>query len=499
MFKTLRKLWKNTKRQARRNTHQAETLEPRDLKSVSQLWFNGSTLIVQTDNASTNVSVRQNGTNVVVSEDGTNRSWSYSTSQVRQLQFQGGAGNDRLINWMNTLPIRAFGNAGNDYFEGYGANDFMQGGDGNDTMKGFGGNDTLFGEAGNDVLLGMAGNDQLVGGDGNDRLNGREGNDSLWGQNGDDVLIAVDGGTSDYTEGGAGRDAIWVDKNGATIDRVFAASVEDKVQNLTGFTNGADRSLDGDRIAEPLAAAGTVNKTFANNPLFSQSGPRATDIRQGGIGDCWLLAGLAGIATDSPNTLRQNVVDFDDGTYGVALGGRFYRVDNDLAVANSTSNTPTYAALGAENSMWVAVIEKAFASYRTGANSFASLNGGWSVDVNRAFGSTTAGEREITSFANATALANEIAARWNSYQSVTVGVLSGRWAGATNGVPLVMQHMYSVASIIKNSAGAVTGIVLRNPWGFDGAGSDSNTNDGLVTVTPSQLFGLNGRVNFGRV
>ena len=27
--------------------------------------------------------------------------------------------------------------------------------------------------------------------------------------------------------------------------------------------------------------------------------------------------------------------------------------------------------------MWVAVVEKAYAHYRTGANSYASLSGGW--------------------------------------------------------------------------------------------------------------------------
>ena len=61
-----------------------------------------------------------------------------------------------------------------------------------------------------------------------------------------------------------------------------------------------------------------------------------------------------------------------------------YRVDNDLAVTGS-STTPAYAKLGAQNSMWVAVIEKAFAHYRTGSNNFASIEGGWSVEINRAF------------------------------------------------------------------------------------------------------------------
>ena len=65
--------------------------------------------------------------------------------------------------------------------------------------------------------------------------------------------------------------------------------------------------------------------------------------------------------------------------------------------------------------------------------------------------------------------------------------------------PLIMGHMYTVMNVIRNSAGTVTSIVLRNPWGYDGAGSDSNTNDGLVKATPSQLMQLYGRVNWGRV
>jgi hypothetical protein len=101
----------------------------------------------------------------------------------------------------------------------------------------------------------------------------------------------------------------------------------------------------------------------------------------------WLVAGLGAIGLDSPNTLRQNVVDFNDGTYGVRLGNNFYRVDNELSVWNTasgtTSNNARFAGLGAQNSMWVAVVEKAFASYRTGANTYDSLNGGWSVEGRR--------------------------------------------------------------------------------------------------------------------
>ena len=48
--------------------------------------------------------------------------------------------------------------------------------------------------------------------------------------------------------------------------------------------------------------------------------------------------------------------------------------------------------------------------------------------------------------------------------------------------PLIGSHAYEVVS--TNG----TTVVLRNPWGVDGAGHDSNVNDGYVTVTAAQLF-----------
>ena len=164
------------------------------------------------------------------------------------------------------------------------------------------------------------------------------------------------------------------------------------------FANGADRTLNGDRIADPTLAASATRLVPArsqDNPLFSSARP-ADDRHHGkatsATAGCWPAS--APIAHDNPHAIRQNVVDFDDGTYGVRLGNSFYRVDNDLPVDTPPSTRhPAYAKLGAENSMWVAVVEKAFAHYRTGANSYASLDGGWSIEVNRAFRSTL-GRRE---------------------------------------------------------------------------------------------------------
>lgn len=506
-----------------------EPLENRNLMSVSSLSLSGSTLYINSNSSATNATVHLSGSNLVVSDLGTGQNWSYASSSVGMVEFRGGAGNDRFVNNAFSLPIRAFGYGGSDYLEGYNGNDYFDGGDGNDTLVGYGGNDTMFGGAGNDVLRGMSGadqligqdgddrldggtgndslwgsagndtilggsgDDQLIGGDGNDHLNGQQGYDRMWGGNGSDVIIAIDGAYTDFVQGDAGNDIMWVDRYGSSVDGVADATSGDVTQYVSSFANGADRTLDGDRITDPTAKSGQVYRRFANNPLFASNGPTASDVRQGNLGDCWLLAGLAGVANDRPAAIRERVVDFDDGTYGVRLGNSFYRVDDDLAVANSTSTSPVNASLGRENSMWVAAVEKAFAHYRTGANSFASLEGGWGIEVNQAFNSSNAGRRNIGSYSSAAALGNDIFNRWNNYQAVTIGFLSG------SGAPLVTGHMYTVMSVSRNSSGVVTSVTLRNPWGFDGVANSSDPSDGLVTVTPAQLFGYTGQVNWGRV
>ncbi len=237
-----------------------------------------------------------------------------------------------------SLPVKAFGGAGDDYLEGYNGADALVGGLGNDTLVGYGGNDSLWGEAGNDTLRGMDGDDQLMGGDGNDQMEGGNGNDKLWGGNGNDVLlggygndqlmgdagndqlngqigndmhwggtgndtiISIDASFAEYVEGGDGSDTLWIDRVGGSTDNVIGATSADKVQAVASFRNGADRTLDGDRIADPTTLAGHTYKRFDNNPLFSSSGPAMNDVRQGGLGDCYALAGLAAIAMDSPNS-----------------------------------------------------------------------------------------------------------------------------------------------------------------------------------------------------
>ena len=515
MFATFSKLFGRTSVRSRTiRSHRTSTssfaveqLESRDMLSVTSLWFSGSRLVIQTDNAATAVTVNPSGSNISIVEGGSGRSWSYPSSWIGDLEFQGGAGNDRFVNNVYSLPTRAFGFGGDDYLEGYNGNDVYVGGAGDDSLVGYGGNDQFWGQDGDDLLKGMAGNDSLyagagddkvVGGDGNDYLFGEDGydaviggagSDSLYGGNHDDSLVTIDGATTDYADGQAGRDTVWEDQNFVRVlffslpvyDTVYA----EKVQAVSSFANGADRTLDGDAIADPTD--GTFYKNFASNPLFGRYGPSVNDIDQENLGDCWLMAPLGSLALDNPGAVRSMVADFGDGTYGVRLGNNFYRIDADLPTWNATSTDQQYAGLGHDGSLWVALVEKAYAHFRRGTNTYASLSGGDPADALRAYNLTGVGQNYYAVGSNATTLANDIYNHWNAYQATNI--CTGTVA---SGSPLVGNHCYSVTWVNRNSSGQVTSIVVRNPWGGDNTGGNP-----YISLTPAQLAACQIWVTWG--
>jgi hypothetical protein len=507
-----------------------ELLESRDLMAVASLSFTADrTLIVRTDNASTSVEVRVDGSNYRVHDHSTNRSWTYAASTVARVEFQGGAGNDRFVNNVPSLSVRAFGHAGNDYLEGYNGADLLDGGDGNDILLGYGGNDQLMGGNGDDTLNGMDGDDRLDGGNGNDNIRGGNGNDVAWGGMGNDTLngeagndelqgnqgvdrlfggdgndtlfgqedndylngdmgadqllggdgmdtiISIDSSTVDRIWGGSGVDILWMDNGDSMLD---ADAVENSwtIKRVSSFANGADRTLNGDNIADPTAGTSLSKVNFSANPLFSSSGPSEMDIVQGALGDCWLLAGIATAARQNAMSILRSIVDFGDGTYGAALGGRFYRVDGELYVNGSR---PAYAQLGQGNSLWVAIFEKAFAFHRNNRG-YSGIEGGFGMEVFQAIGGTEYAQRSFGTNQGIEAL-NYVARELAAGKAV---VYHAR--GGTN-VPIVGNHAYMVHRVNYVNGVAVS-VTLRNPWGVDGtAPADGNANDGWVTISAQQF------------
>jgi Ca2+-binding RTX toxin-like protein len=344
-----------------------------------------------------------------------------SLNPFTRVDVYGGNGNDKFINTGN-LPVYFYGFAGNDTLIGGGGDDYLVGGTGRDVIKGMGGADTCDGSDGDDAIVGGDGSDYLWGQNGNDNIVGGAGTDRLYGGPGDDTLVTIDYGTTDYADGGAGRDTVWTDKMPAMpvpfqpqqwkYD-AYTTPATEKVQAVEAFANGADRTLNGDTIADPVTGFGIGFGTlvnFAANPLFGPSGPVSDDVQLGSMwGDSWLLSPLQAMTVNNKHAIRQMVADFGDGTYGVKLGNNFYRVDADLW---SYSGGPSmcFAQLGGlEGSLWVALIEKAYASYRTGANSYASLINGNPKDALNAYNTTlSVGEAQYTPTSSSSAILSNI-------------------------------------------------------------------------------------------
>jgi hypothetical protein len=418
--------------------------------------------------------------------------------------IHGNAGDDTIYGGPSSNYI--YGDAGNDVIYG-GGNVYNQlhGGDGNDTINGSTGSSTnvIFGDAGNDRLFARGyGKNTVNGGDGDDQLFAGPARSTLNGDNGDDVLVSIGGSHSDVVNGGGNLDEFWVDADSTeVIDANFIEALAGTVHRVSSFANGASINRNGQNITDPNTSRAyddgshyyPDSHNFSDHALFASTGPGEDDIRQGQCGDCYFLAGLSGTAKTDPLTIRKSVVDLGDGTYAVQFwknGQRsFYRVDADLPVYQGTSS-PYYAQLGAEGSMWVPIMEKAFTYFRSGANSYQSIWGGGDDEFRALNGQL---ETSVTG-ANASALLSNIQAQLNANKVVIAGTPN---VDPTNGCPCVENHMYTVDHVNFQTMnvpllGQITvpvSITLRNPWGYDGAGSDSNTSDGYVTATASQFYG----------
>jgi hypothetical protein len=375
------------------------------------------------------------------------------TKTVTSIRIDGLGGNDQIkVNPNISLPVRLFGDDGND---------------------------TLGGGSGDDSLYGGAGKDQLRGGDGQD------------------TLVCVGDNSADRCVGGAGLDSFWADSSKSEI--ITDASGDEQaagaVHRITQFTGGNSivtiepndspvsagaLTEGGQTLNDPGLTEGAVSyKNFSTLPLFSSSGPSADDVKQGQLGDCYLLASLSAIARQDPQFIRQTIVDLGDGTFAAQFTNRsrktFVRVDGDLPTTRL--GTLAYAQLGKGKSVWVAIMEKAYAFFRRGSADYAGLVGGFMGEVFEDLGMKTT---SIFSAKNGQELLSELNAELQSGNAVTFGTNEN-----TKAAPIISGHAYEVDQISTDADGNPTQVRLRNPWAMDGAGNDGK-DDGYITLTAEQ-------------
>ena len=453
----------------RRHTPAAlEPLEARRLASASPLVING------TDGADT-IRVRQSGSTLSVTRNGSTTR--RDADDVSSVVVNGRGGADS-ITADDTVKVRL-------------------------TLNGGSGNDVLRGGAGQDVLRGDSGNDTVTGGGGNDRLYGGSGDDTLDGGGGDDVLVSIGGrGDDDRLTGGAGADQFWADPS--ATDRVTDRSNRDLYKPVGAFmtyriargdgaysTVPVSTKLEGQDLPDPVPDRGTSGREdYSINPLFAADGPTAQDVDQNGADDCYFLSSLAALAGSVPEHIKGRVVDLGDGTYAVHFQDydrhTYVRVDGDLYV--NSEDKPYYAGLGRDKSIWVPILEKAWAFYRRSQGTYASIDLGKSKDVFKALGMTDVQFRD--SFRSAASMLNTIDAALDAGLPLTFWT---RMVAPENS-PLRPSHVLTGVRVVRDSKGNPTHLVLRDPTKNDGARAMAaatgealdGSNDGYLTVTAAQ-------------
>lgn len=224
--------------------------------------------------------------------------------------------------------------------------------------------------------------------------------------------------------------------------------------------------------------------SWVNAPLFMVD-PKPEDIRQGMIGNCYLLSALGSLASQNPAFIKSMITDNNDGTYTV----RFYedrkpvfvKVDGRMPTRNKAlyyAHTPNNAVL------WPCVLEKAFAQYKGGYEAIGVGDPYGFIGIplfgRRGKVYTYSGDRD-----HARMFGIIKAGIDDKKRVVTLCLYRDFNETRFKGMGFVSEHAYAVLN-----AEAVNGrmmITLRNPWGEIEPGDDGK-DDGVFTIDCEQLF-----------
>ncbi|MDR1954080.1 MAG: hypothetical protein LBQ21_06370 [Clostridiales Family XIII bacterium] len=148
---------------------------------------------------------------------------------------------------------------------------------------------------------------------------------------------------------------------GIEMDGLLQIPSQTTDENVRFYNNGNPISVDKKQCVPKPVSIWLRDAT--KEPLFPHA-PSISDIRQGTLGDCFLLAGLASIVNRDPMLIRQAMKDNKNGTVTV----RFYNKYTDADTRTESSET-VYVTVDkkvprvsqyAKESLWVQMLERAY-------------------------------------------------------------------------------------------------------------------------------------------
>ncbi|XP_028424079.1 calpain-9 [Perca flavescens] len=211
-------------------------------------------------------------------------------------------------------------------------------------------------------------------------------------------------------------------------------------------------------------------KELCQDPKFIVGDADRTDICQGQLGDCWLLAAIASLTlkNDAMARVVPRDQEFDRRYAGifhfqfwhhnqwldVVVDDRLPAVRNKLIMLHSATN----------NEFWSALLEKAYAKLH---GSYESLKGGSTMEAMEDFTGGVAETYETKSAPDNLYAVMKNALDRGSMMGCSIDITSSAESEAKTTTGLVKGHAYSITGVDEVSVRGqkVQLVRIRNPWG----------------------------------
>jgi hypothetical protein len=291
------------------------------------------------------------------------------------------------------------------------------------------------------------------------------------------------------------------DEWGDEDDGITRADMGKFAEQLTQpDASGSERALI-DAISRELRDSGTsINcasrQLFADDidPLSSIT-PEA--VRQGEIGDCYLLGALAALASTSAGkeAIRAMIKDNGNGTYTVTFPGA---PDKPVTVTAPTDAELSRYAQGSRHGTWPAVLEKAYGKLLNENNidPHEGIEEGGDEKTGLEILTGQEVDRDILFFTSEETTHRKLMEAMKDGRPVTAGIYSevgepfGLADGKTDEAGLPTAHLYTIQAYDP----ATRTLTLRNPWGKGEPNCGDADNDGVFTMTLDEFY-----KNFGTI
>lgn len=226
--------------------------------------------------------------------------------------------------------------------------------------------------------------------------------------------------------------------------------------------------------------------TARGGPDFTLAGPQSAEVKQGGIGDCYLIAAILDVAQDQPGVIQSMFTDNGNGTLGVRMYGYdgkpvYFTIDAELPSTGRTATTT-------DGSLWVALLEKAFVSWRalegSAAYTYDGIAAGWDEGLVALTGKSTTDYVSGWSKSQKdwdTSVKQAVITALTANEEVLFGSFIDDKDAGNGKTDLVSDHMFAVIGYDTKTGD----FILRNPWGAAG-GSSWN---GVFEQSIDQLYG----------